>query len=399
MNREELEGLFSEFGTPLYVFDIRELSGRVQKIREILGDRIHLCYSIKANPFLVPAMLPLVDRLEVCSPGELSICEDRKVPGEKILYSGVNKMPNDIKDAVSYGAGICTAESVHQFTLVHEEAVRQGKVLPVLLRINVGSQFGMSKEDLLYLIDHRSEYPNLVIEGIHCFGGTQRKNLKIQRGELSMLRDLFEEIRTEHHFDIRRLEYGTGLPVPCFEGDDFDHPFRLLSDLAPDLQAAADFADVTVEMGRFFAASCGWYLTKVTDIKQVKDACYALVDGGIHHVHYDGQMMGMKVPKIVHLKEDSTSKASDPETHSWTICGSLCTTSDVLVRKVDLDGLSLGDVLCFANVGAYSVTEAMDLFLSRTMPRVVLYDGRQGELARDFVESWKLNTQGDSQQM
>ena len=71
----------------------------------------------------------------------------------------------------------------------------------------------------------------------------------------------------------------------------------------------------------------------------------------------------------------------------------------MLVRKVDLDGLSLGDVLCFANVGAYSVTEAMDLFLSRTMPRVVLYDGRQGELARDFVESWKLNTQGDSQQM
>lgn len=396
MNEQKIKELAVKFGTPSYIFDTESVAARAGRIREILGDRIHLCYSIKANPFLVSAILPCVDRLEVCSPGELAICEERGVPGDAILYSGVCKLPEDIREAVRYGAGIYTAESVHQFELVHAEAEKQEKTLPILLRINVGSQFGMSREDLLYLIDHRAEYPHLSIEGIHCFGGTQRKNLRFQRQELSMLRDLFEEVREKHHFTLKKLEYGTGLPVPYFEGDDFEDPFRLLEELAPDLAAAADYADVTVEMGRFFASPCGYYLTRVCDIKHVGDAHYALVDGGIHHIHYDGQMMGMKVPKMLHLRQSSGQSSGDGEegkTLPWTICGSLCTTNDVLVRRVVLTDLKLGDVLCFENLGAYSVTEAMTLFLSRTLPRVVLYDGCSGRLARDFKEAWRLNTE------
>ena len=69
-----------------------------------------------------------------------------------------------------------------------------------------------------------------------------------------------------------------------------------------------------------------------------------------------------------------------------------CTVNDVLVREVELDSLEMGDVLAFANAGAYSVTEGVHLFLSRTMPRVVLrYDGGC-ELARDFIETSTLNT-------
>ena len=75
----------------------------------------------------------------------------------------------------------------------------------------------------------------------------------------------------------------------------------------------------------------------------------------------------------------------------WALCGSLCTTADVLVRKAELHPLEQGDVLAFMNIGAYSVTEGPALFLSRDMPRIILRGETGDRLARDVVHSWTLN--------
>ena len=61
--------------TPAFVFDTAALKKRVAQIKEIVGETVSLCYSMKANPFFVPAMITCVDKLEVCSPGELTICK------------------------------------------------------------------------------------------------------------------------------------------------------------------------------------------------------------------------------------------------------------------------------------------------------------------------------------
>lgn len=57
----------------------------------------------------------------------------------------------------------------------------------------------------------------------------------------------------------------------------------------------------------------------------------------------------------------------------------------------------MGDVLALRNLGAYSVTEGIHLFLSRTMPRVLLVE-EDGSvtLARDWVQTSVLNTPSTS---
>lgn len=53
----------------------------------------------------------------------------------------------------------------------------------------------------------------------------------------------------------------------------------------------------------------------------------------------------------------------------------------------------LGDLLVFENLGAYSVTEGIYLFLSRKMPRIVLYNDISDIcLVRDFVDTDPINT-------
>ena len=405
MEDHTLIGILQKYGTPTYVFDTGAFQRRIREVRDILGEHIALCYSVKANPFLIPAAAEAADRLEVCSPGELEICENLSVPMEKVVYSGVNKEPGDVRQAIGDAVGCCTAESLRHVKILNAEALRAGKTVPVLLRLNHRSQFGMSREDLLSVIDRRKEYPGIAIEGIHYFVGTQRRNrdLHQQKEELRMLEDLFREVREQHGYELKKLEYGPGLPVPLFVGDDFSDTLAPARELAPALQHAAEFAELTVEAGRFLATECGYYLTRIMDQKTAGDKHYCIADGGIHHVNYLGQLMGMKTPVICHYQGNGDPDANpakvsyrripDDESHEYALCGSLCTTNDDLVRSVRMAEIRPGDVLAFENIGAYSVTEAMYLFLSRDLPRVVLVQ-QDGSwlLARDVKKTSPINT-------
>ena len=56
MTDAALQSIAAAYGTPTFVFDADALQARVRAIEEIFGPDIALCYSIKANPFLLPAM-------------------------------------------------------------------------------------------------------------------------------------------------------------------------------------------------------------------------------------------------------------------------------------------------------------------------------------------------------
>lgn len=375
-------------GTPSYVFDLDALTQRAAAIREIFGESVSLCFSIKANPFLISAMAEAVDKIEVCSPGELSICEKNAISPEKIVFSGVNKTENDVARAVSYGAGIYTAESGKHLRLLEAEGAKTGKKLPVILRLTSGNQFGVDEKELRELIAKRGDYPHLSFEGLHYFAGTQRTRLTQQKKELDRLSELIDSLKADLDFEVKRLEYGAGLAVPYFENEDFSDTLAPSKQLAPALQKIAQKVKLTVEMGRFFTAECGHYLTSAEDIKSSGDTNYCIVDGGIHHLNYYGQTMAMKIPKMRRISQKHKGAKTE-----YCICGSLCTINDVLVRSVTLEEVSEDDIISFENTGAYSVTEGMSMFLSRKMPKIILYTAKNGaQCVRKAFETDILNT-------
>ena len=387
----------NSIGPESFVFDADEVCARAEEIKKIMnenlpsGTQINLCFSIKANPFLIPVLSDYVDYFEVCSPGELSICMAEKVSGSKIIYSGVHKDDWDILEAVKYGAAVLTAESIRHYELEKEAANKCNKEVSVILRLSSQSQFGMSKEDIEYIIEDAIKNPsNVKIDGIHYFAGTQREKLKHQRKEMQMLEEFVKGLRDKYGIKLEWLEYGPGLSYHYFEGEDMTDTLAPLKELAEDLQGLAKWSSLTVEMGRFLASSCGTYLTKIYDIKTSFDNNWCILGGGINHVNYLGQMMGLKIPVIKFLSSDQRND-NDEEKGAYTLCGSLCTTNDVLVRDIKMNKPQIGDILAFENIGAYSVTEGINLFLSRTMPKVAIYSCGKTEVIRDRIESWKLN--------
>ena len=389
MTIDDYRSIAQVHGSPCYIFDLSSLDKRVSSINAITGGHFNLCYSIKANPFLVSYMSNNVSCLEVCSPGELKICMGLHIDPNNILYSGVSKTFNDINEALQYGVRSFTAESIMQAETLEKCVSLKDINISCLLRLASDTQFGMSENDIRFLLSSRKTFPHVSFEGIHYFAGTQRKKLNQQISELEMLKDVIFSLRNEYNIPLPKLEYGPGLSVPLFEGEDFSDTLKPFQTLFESFAEASTWSDLTVEMGRFFVTECGHYITRVMDTKSNGDINYAIVDGGINHINYYGSMVGMKIPIMDHIKYDVANTTQT----NWCICGSLCTTSDYIIRKKCFIGLSVGDLLVFHNIGAYSITEGLYLFLSRTMPKVLLMntDGSI-TIARDFLESYTINT-------
>lgn len=395
MEKEIIKQLVDTESTPVYVFDVDRLYRRVECIKEKYGNipQIELCYAMKANPFLIQPLDSVINKFEVCSHGELCICKDKDIDMQKVVLSGVNKERQDVLQALEWGVRTFTIESVAQLELMDECTRKTGTDAHVLLRLSGGNQFGMDRAVIETIIEHREEYPHLMIEGIQYYSGTQKKNSKVLE-ELNELSTLCEEIEEKYQFGINVLEYGPGFGIGYFSKENTE---ELSDECAAVFRKTADKRHLTLEMGRFLTADCGSYITTVVDVKQNAGQRYCIVDGGINHVNYYGQVMGVRVPPVRFYqredKEISEIEIMDPadKKEGLCICGSLCTSADVLVRSVGIGQVNVGDVFVFEKIGAYSVTEGIYLFLSRRMPKIYLLEHNELILARDTVETYRIN--------
>lgn len=381
--------------TPAYYFDTDTFEKRIDFVKRLLPE-IPLTFSIKANPFLLNRLPMTLRHVEVCSPGELEICKAYGISGNRIIYSGVNKEIEDVKKAIEYGVDITTAESILHVKIEQKVAEELGKEQKVILRLTSGNQFGMSEVDILSILANPADYPNLNFYGIHYYSGTQKKKRQIDK-DFEKLDAALTQFRKDTGFVPKLVEMGPGFSVDYFCPPYNETEEAILYENKDTILTFAKKYPLGIEMGRYLAAPCGTYATKVKDIKNNYDTNYIICDGGIHHLKYHGQTMAMQVPEMEMLSISTLNKSDVEERDNdlYCICGSLCTVADVLVREVTLPIVSRDDVILFHRCGAYSVTEGTALFLSRPMPEVYLYSEIDGlEKMRSFVDASDINRKG-----
>ena len=375
--------------SPFYVFDSDELLKRVELLNSKMPDNAVLCYAIKANPFLIPLLKDTGILFEVCSPGELSICEKYKVNPKQIVFSGVCKTLEDVQRAYKLCVKTITLESpLHcEYLIKTVEDEEKPHIQEVILRLTGGNQFGMSAEDILLSMEKLSKIDSVKIRGIHYFTGTQKKLSKIQE-EIIYINQYCKDLQNKTGINFTDIEYGPGLSYNYFDGQSYSNNF---DDFEQFTVAIKDSSfNYVVELGRYIASSCGTYITKIMDIKNDGDKRYCIIDGGINHINYYGQIMGMKVPCVYQTNSQFECK-KNTEVNKYTICGSLCTTADVVLRELSLSAPEPGDYLIFNDIGAYSITEGIYLFLSHPLPAVYIKKDNDFYLARLPIESSEIN--------
>ena len=403
----ELKEIAIKCGTPSYIFDTDELCARIDAMQQILGCGVTVCYAMKANPFLISVLDKKLDKFEVCSPGEFAICEKEGINREKIVLSGVNKEKKDILYTMKTGAvGIYTVESLNQLELINSCAVECGIKVKVLIRVTSGNQFGINERQVYEIADRKDELKGIIIEGIQCYSGTQKKKLSQIEAEVVWLQAIAHTCEAEHGVKLKEIEYGPGLSVDYFVTDKCDAmntDFEELKEFAAMIKEMSEKFNVTLEMGRYIAATCGILISRIADMKMNDTTRYAIIDSGINHINYYGQAMAMKKPRCEFIPMEYTEGFADGVDHEvevysqgvqpYNICGSLCTVGDVIVKNLELKDAKIGDMIAFYNIGAYSVTEGIYLFLSRRMPAIVMYSKKNGyRVIRKPIETFLINS-------
>ena len=137
----------------------------------------------------------------------------------------------------------------------------------------------------------------------------------------------------------------------------------------PTQWALAD-TEIVVELGRFLVGEAGYYVTRVTDIKESQGHGFVMVDGGLHHHLANsgnfGQILRKNYPVVIGNKLGGTAGGT------VSVVGPLCTPLDIVADKVQLPSVELGDLIVVLQSGAYDYTASPHLFLSHPVPLELL---------------------------
>ncbi len=221
---------------------------------------------MKANPFLLSALNGVVERFEICSPGELVLCQQAGLSPDQYVLSGVYKEPAAMGELVAQGEiGCYTVESMTQFSVLYGAALAARKPISLLLRLTSGNQFGMDQEEIRWILDHYGEDPCLDIRGIQYFSGTQKHSLKRLARELALVDQFLASLTPVHPCGSWSLAPGSRWPTS--PEDEMDEE-TFLTEFADLLRGLTFRGKITLELGRSIAAGCGTYLTRVVDVKE-----------------------------------------------------------------------------------------------------------------------------------
>ena len=378
--------IINKYQTPCFVYDINELHNRIDYLKKYLN-RGKLVYAIKANTFIVKELFDSVERLEICSDGEFDICNRLNLDKSKFVISGVYKNPLFIERLIKDydDIGRYTIESLNHYELLDKYTKKYKRCINVLIRLTSENQFGVSESDFRKILDLNKDNKYINVSGIEYFSGTQKHNIKRIEKEINYINEFVSQIENDFNLIFDEVEFGPGLPIFYFQDDEFNEEEFL--DQINDLLKVFNNKKIYLEVGRSIAASCGYYFTRVVDLKMNKYSKNAILDGGINHLVYYGQTMAMRVP-FYDIIQGNIDKLEE----SYTLYGSLCTINDIIVKGITCKKLSIGDVFVFKNVGAYSSTEGISLFLSHDLPRVIILkeDGNT-LLVRDFIKTSDIN--------
>jgi diaminopimelate decarboxylase len=396
-----VEQVAEQFGTPLFVYDESVLRRKWALLRSTFPSRFDIHYSVKANPN--PNILAFFFEqgagLEIASVGELHQALEAGCPAQRMLFAGPGKSPAELETALSMNVGEIHAESLTELGRIAAIAERLGKVAPVALRINPASEaqggamrmggkatpFGIDEESLESALDLVLASRSIELRGMHLFAGTQILDTEVLLCQYRKAIQLARRIAERQQQALCSVDFGGGLGVPYFGGDQpLDmHALKngleqLVSEIADDpLFAGTRFI---IEPGRFLVAEAGVYLTRVLDVKISRGKTFVIVDGGMnHHLAASGNL-GQTIKR--NFPVTIANRLQESESETVDIVGPLCTPLDVLARSVAAPRIEAGDLVAILHSGAYARSASPLGFLSHPSPAEVLVADHELRLIR-----------------
>jgi diaminopimelate decarboxylase len=376
-----LDTIANAVGTPAYVYSARAIREQYDALDRALAPVTHrLHYSMKANANLAVLRL-LRERgagVDIVSGGELYRAREAGFSADSIVFSGVGKSLDELRDALAAGILMFNVESFFELEQLNAVAASMGKRAPVALRVNPevrvdtphhytrtgerGNKFGIPIDEALEAARQALAMPNIALLGLDMHIGSQVFQLEPYRDGLDRLLDLYAQIRALGATGIRYLDIGGGFAVSYEDEAPMDLE-AFAAALLPKVRQSG--LSLIVEPGRFIVGNAGVLLARVMYRKRAGGKEYLISDAGMNDLlrpsHYDAYHA------VEAVRPRNTRSIVD-------VVGPVCESGDFFALDREVDDVDTGDLIVVRTTGAYGYVMS---FNYNARPRVaeVLVDG------------------------
>ncbi len=399
-----LAAVAERFGTPTYLYSRAAIGDAYKELDRGLGLEPHtLCFAVKSNGNLsiLKCLAELGSGFDIVSGGELDHLGRIGVRGDRIVFSGVGKDRQEIREALNYrvarrgaraGILLFNVESGAELEVLVEEAARltgRGSDPPaVAIRVNPDVQagghphiatgrhehkFGLdwAEAKRLYLAHRDSRW--IRWQGISAHIGSQITSLDPFRRAFGRLAGFVAELRRAG-IELRYLDVGGGLGVRY--SDENSPTRRKYARLVAQMVRGLG-VHLLLEPGRSIIAPAGVLLTRVIYTKANRGKTFVVVDSAMN------DLMRPALYGAIHpiTKVTRTKNVHGERLKRVDIVGPVCETGDCFLRGWPLGEVKPGDLLAIWVAGAYGMSQASN-YNARCRPAEVLAEGNRCRLIR-----------------
>jgi diaminopimelate decarboxylase len=371
-----------EVGTPCYVYSYatlvrhyRVFDGAFQNVPHIVA------YAVKANSNL--AILRLMARegsgADIVSGGELYRALKAGIPPSKIVFAGVGKSREEIRDALATDILMLNVESSAELRVIDEVAAEMGRRARVALRINLDidpkthpyistglkqSKFGISADRALDEYKLATTLRHIDVVGVHKHIGSQLTDVSPFVDALKKILVLVETLQ-RHGANIRYLNIGGGLGITYSdEVPPLPQEFAVaISPLVRDLKSV-----LIMEPGRVIVGNAGILVTRVLYTKAGEDKHFVIVDAGMN------DLIRPSLYGAYH-EIQPVCEVPNAKTRTVDVVGPVCESSDFLAKDRAMPEVKAGDLLAVMSAGAYGFTMASNYNSRPRVPEVLVKGG------------------------
>lgn len=377
----DYNNLAQKYGTPLYIYDFDYIENRYTTLKDAFaGEKSLINYAVKANSNLsvISHLAKLGAGADCVSIGEVKRALMAGVDKYKIIFSGVGKRDDEIKEAIQNDILLINLESEAEMKRVELVAKELGKEARISIRVNpnidpqthpyistglhenkFGVEIDMAKR--MYIYSKKSEYLNPV--GIHFHIGSQLTKLEPIAEACAIVADLVRSLKAIK-IDIKFFDVGGGIGVV------YDDEVTISAEAYTSvIKEATKGLDVTLlcEPGRYMVANAGAFFTKVL---------YEKINGSKRFVIVDGAMNDLLRPSLYNAYHKIEAVMVEGEKSEADVVGPVCESGDFFGKDVMLPPLKHNDLVVVHSAGAYGFTMASNYNTRDKVAEVAIENGQ-----------------------
>ncbi|MDY0116331.1 MAG: diaminopimelate decarboxylase [Sulfurimonadaceae bacterium] len=355
----QFKQLAQEYKTPLYIYDFDSMKEQYTALKDAFrGKKSLLAYAVKANSNLsvVQHFAKMQSGADCVSIGEVRRAFLAGIPSYRIIFSGVGKNDDEIREAISKDILYINVESEAELSRVELIAKELHTVSRISVRVNPNidpkthpyistglhdNKFGVAIDSAKRIYIKAKNSPHLDPVGIHFHIGSQLTELQPIREAAEIVADMVRSLQAIE-IDLKFFDVGGGLGV-VYNDETTITPY----DYAQAILGTLRGLDMTIvcEPGRFLTANAGYFVTKVLYEKKNGSKRFVVVDGAMNDLLRPSLYNAFH--KIEALTENSV------ELTPADVVGPVCESGDFLAKDYPLPDLSHNDLLVVKSAGAY----------------------------------------------